>query len=113
MEKQKKTNYRKLINSLILSEMGKLKDVASVSCEPGLLGRPNNFLKKTDNSIVIDKKSNGDLIITVSVNCFYNSSKSLPVQVLEIQESIKKVIEETTSFKVKYVNVIVVGVVFS
>ncbi len=50
------------------------------------------------------------VVISLSINAYFGYP--LPEIVSELQNTIKKDIEEQTSFKVKAINVNVVGVVF-
>lgn len=97
-----------VISSIISSEASKVKGVASISTESGIT---NKFTSKNgyDGMEIIITSSNM-VVISLSINAYYGYA--LPEVVSELQGLIKKVVEEQTAFKVKAINVNVVGVVF-
>ncbi len=101
--------YISLIASIISNATSKAKGVASVSTESGI---SNKFTSKNgyDGIEIVITHSNM-VVISLSINAYFGYA--LPEIVSELQNSIKKDIEEQTSFKVKSVNVNVIGVVFA
>ncbi len=100
--------YISLISSIITSAASKAKGVASISTESGII---NKFTSKDgfDGMEIVITHSNM-VVISLSINAYYGYP--LPEIVSELQNAIKQDIEEQTNFKVKAINVNVVGVVF-
>ncbi len=100
--------YISLIGSIISAAASKAKGVASISTESGIT---NKFTSKNgfDGMEIVITHSNL-VVISLSVNAYYGYP--LPEIVSELQNAIKQGVEEQTNFKVKAINVNVVGVVF-
>ena len=94
--------YISLIASIISGAASKAKGVASISTESGII-------KYYDGMEIVIIHTNM-VVISLSINAYFGYP--LPEIVSELQNTIKKDIEEQTSFKVKAINVNVVGVVF-
>lgn len=100
--------YISLIASIISGAASKAKGVASISTESGII---NKFTSKDgyDGMEIVITHTNM-VVISLSINAYFGYP--LLEIVSELQNTIKKDIEEQTSFKVKAINVNVVGVVF-
>lgn len=100
--------YTSLITSIISVAASKVKGVASISTESGIINKYTS--KNNANGIEIVITHTNMVIISLSINAFYGYP--LPEIVSELQGSIKREIEEQTNFKVKAININVIGVVF-
>lgn len=101
--------YISLITSIISNTATKVKGIASVSPESGIA---NKFTSKNNaNGIEIVITHTNMVIISMSINAYYGYQ--LPEIVSELQSAIKREVEEQTNYKVKAINVNVVGVVFA
>lgn len=100
--------YTSLIASIISSAASKAKGVASISTESGII---NKFTSKNgyDGMEIVFTQSNM-LVISLSINAYFGYP--LPEIVSELQSTIKQGVEEQTGYKVKAINVNVIGVVF-
>ena len=99
--------YVEILSSIISVIVGQIKGVASINQEPGTV-----FTKikgGTHKSIQVEI-SNNYAVITIYINVLFGFN--VPTLSSEIQQKIKSEIENTTKFKVKKVNINVVGVVF-
>lgn len=104
----KTDTYVSLLTSIISSAGAKAKGVASISAESGIAGK---FTSKDGNDgVEIIFLHNDYVIVSLSINAYFGYA--LPEIVSELQNTIKKDIESHTNFKVKQINVNVVGVVF-
>lgn len=100
--------YISLIASIISNATSKAKGVASISTESGI---SNKFTSKNGyDGMEIEITHSNMLVISISINAYFGYP--LPEIVSDLQNSIKKGVEEQTNFKVKSVNVNVIGVVF-
>lgn len=100
--------YISLITSIITSAASKAKGVASISTESGI---KNKFTSNNDSDgIEIIITGSKMVVISLSINAYFGYP--LPEIVSELQGAIKQGVEEQTNFKVKAINVEVVGVVF-
>lgn len=100
--------YISLITSIISVAASKVKGVASISTESGIINKYTS--KNNSNGIEIVITHTNMVIISLSINAYYGYQ--LPEIVSELQSAIKRGVEEQTSYKVKAININVVGVVF-
>lgn len=100
--------YTSLIASIISSSASKAKGVASITTESGII---NKFTSKNgyDGMEIVFTPSNM-VVISISINAYFGYS--LPEIISELQSTIKQNVEEQTGFKVKAINVNVIGVAF-
>lgn len=99
--------YVNVIASIAGSAASQVKGIASVSYEAGLKGAVKN---KRGNAILVKIKDN-TVTIDISVNVYYGNI--IPQVVCKLQEKIKEEVEKSTYYKVKNINVTIVGVVAS
>ena len=107
IEKEKYSNdtYINIISSIAVSAASQVDGVASVSYESGLTNTTQKKKKKqTAVSVVV---RNNLVYIQIAINVFY--SKRIPVVVCNLQEKIKENVEKATCYKVKNIDVTVVG----
>lgn len=105
----KKDTYINIITSIVGMASSKVDGVASVSSEAGSL--MNRIMARNHHSIEIDFTPSNQVVISMSINVY--SNYSVPKLTAELQEIITEEVEKATFFKVKAVNVIVVGAVFA
>ena len=102
--------YINIITSIAGSSASEVDGVASVSYEVGLSNNIFDFGKSKKNQAIEVRINNENLvIIDMSINVYYGYK--IPYIICELQEKIKKNVEEQTYFKIKNINVTVVGVV--
>lgn len=105
----KKDTYINIITSIVGMASSKVDGVASVSNEAGSL--MNRIMARSHHSIEIDFTPSNQVVISISINVY--SSYSVPKLTAELQEIITQEVEKATFFKVKAVNVTVVGAVYA
>lgn len=98
--------YVSVIASIAGSAASQVKGVASVSYEAGLKGASGKGRK---NNAILVKIKNDTVTVDISVNVYYGNV--IPQVVCKLQEKIKEEVEKSTYYKVKNVNVTIVGVV--
>ena len=102
--------YFGVLSSIAGSSASLVDGVASVSYEAGLNNKFFDYGKnKRNNAIDVKFHKDNLLTIDVSINVYYGYR--IPVVICNLQEKIKEDIEKSTYFKVKAINVTVVGVV--
>ncbi len=102
--------YVNVIASIAGSSASQVDGVASVSYEAGLNGKNFNFGKNKRSNAIIVRIGKGEMVtIEISVNVYYG--RIIPQVVCRLQEKIKEEVEKSTRYKVKNINVNVVGVV--
>ena len=102
--------YVNVIASIAGSSASQVEGIASVSYEAGLNGKNFSFGKNKSTNAIIDRIGKDGLVtIEISVNVYYG--KSIPQVVCRLQEKIKEAVEASTCYRVKNINVNVVGVV--
>lgn len=105
----KKDTYISIITSTVSVAASRVSGVASISSEAGsIMNRLN--LSNSNKSIEVEINQNNLVTITISINAYYGYK--IPTLTCELQELIKAEVEKTTFYKVKAVNVNIVGVVF-
>ena len=102
--------YINIITSIAGSSASQIEGVASVSFEVGLSNNLFDFGKNKKNQAIEVRINNDNMvIIDMSINVYYGYK--IPYLICELQEKIKHNVEEQTYFKIKNINVTVVGVV--
>lgn len=101
--------YISIINSIVSVAASAVDGVASISSEAGSIVDKLN-LRKKNQSIEIEITPSDQVVISVDVNAYYGYK--IPLLTCELQEMIKNEVEKTTFYKVKAINVNIVGVVF-
>ena len=96
--------YNNVIESIVVAAASQVDGIASVTYEPGLVIPSGKKKKMSAVECVI---RDNVVSVNISVNVYYG--KVIPIVVSKLQEKIKKEIEASTSFKVKKINVTVVG----
>lgn len=99
-------HYESILVSIASNVAGRVDGVASLAGEPGLFFR--KYRKK--NSGIQLFIENNSVIMDIYIYAF--SEYNIPDVAFNIQQGVKKEIESVTMFKVKAINVKVVGVVF-
>ncbi len=104
------STYFGVLSSIAGSSASQVEGVASVSFEAGLKSMFYDYGKNKRNN-AIDVKINKENMVTIdiSINVYYGHK--IPYVICKLQEKIKEDIENSTYFKVKAINVTVVGVV--
>ncbi|MEG1510026.1 MAG: Asp23/Gls24 family envelope stress response protein [Clostridia bacterium] len=100
--------YANIITSIAQVAAKQVDGVASVTYEAGSVF--DSVKAKQKNKCIVVNINKNFVIITISINAYYNYS--VPVLVSQLQEKIKQEVEKATNYSVKYVNVNVIGVVF-
>lgn len=100
------TTYINVITSVVANCASKIKGVASVSNDIAS-NEFNNDRDGKNNAIVVNL-SNSLVVIDLYINVFYGFV--IPKIVCELQEEVKREVEKTTSYKIKNINVNIVGV---
>lgn len=104
-------NYINIISSVVETAAGQTEGVASITNESGsVLNNVGRGIKKSNRSIKVDI-INDNVTIELSINAY--STYTVPELVCRLQENIKKEVEKATCYRVKAINVYVVGVVFT
>lgn len=102
--------YLNIITSLCFTAAKHEPGVASISNSPGALSDVASLSKKDKKSIAVDIIGN-NVVVDISINAKFGYK--LPDLIFRLQEKLKSEVEKATYFKVKSVNVNIVGVVFS
>ena len=105
LEQQK---YENIISSLSASTVSQVDGVADLSMDSGATFSGRLF-RSTDNCVqvtIVEKSA----IIDISIKAYYGYK--VPELAFAIQKAVKQKVESATPYKVKSVNVNVVGVVF-
>lgn len=98
--------YINIITSVAGAAAASVDGVASVSNLPGTLFTNAKTMDKTIQVFLLD-----DFVtIELSLNCY--EGYRVPDLVCEVQQTVKSEVEKATRFRVKAVNVNIVGVVF-
>lgn len=104
----KKDTYINIITSIVSMASSQVDGVASVSSEAGSL--MNRIRAKNQRAIDIDITPSNQVVISLSINVY--SGYSVPKLSCALQDFIKQEVEKATFYKVKSVNITVIGVVF-
>ena len=100
--------YENIISSLTASTVSQIDGVADLSLDSGsMLGR---ILKSKNNSVQVTLTEQKEALIEVSFKAYYGYK--VPDLAYEIQKQVIEKVESATPYKVKTVNINVVGVVF-
>ena len=100
--------YENIISSLTASTVSQIDGVADLSIDSGsMLGR---IFKSKGNSVQVSLNDKKEAVIDVSFKAYYGYK--VPELSFEIQQSVISKVEAATPYKVKAVNINVVGVVF-
>jgi uncharacterized alkaline shock family protein YloU len=100
--------YENIISSLTASCVAQIDGVADISIDSGsMLGR---VFKSKGNSVQVTLTEKKEAIIDVSFKAYYGYK--VPDLAFNIQKAVIEKVETTTPYKVKAVNINVVGVVF-
>lgn len=104
--------YIGIITSISCVAAAQVEGVASVSCEPGsMIDTIAPKSRSTSKSVKVEIMPSGSVVIDICINAKFGFT--VPKLVCELQETIKSEVEKATSYKVKAVNVNIVGVAFS
>ncbi|MBQ7653303.1 MAG: Asp23/Gls24 family envelope stress response protein [Clostridia bacterium] len=99
--------YENIISSLTASTVAQIDGVADLSIDTGVVGR---FFKSQGNSVQVTLTEKKDAMIDVSFKAYYGYK--IPDLAYRIQSAVIEKVEAATPYKVKAVNINVVGVVF-
>ena len=104
-------NYVNIIRSIVATAAGQTEGVASITDEAGsVLNNVSSVKTRGNKSIKVDI-INDAVTIELSINAY--DSTSIPELVCKLQENIKEEVEKVTNYRVKSINVSIVGVVFT
>lgn len=101
--------YSNIITSVVSVAASRVAGIASISNESGSIMSKLHFKNKS-KSIEVEITSAGQVIITLSCNVYFGFR--VPDVAAELQDTIKAEIEKATNYKIKSININVVGVVF-
>lgn len=104
-----KDTYLNIITSIAIVASGKVPGVASISNESGSI-KDNFTARSSSKGVEVELIENNQVIVTISINAIFGYS--VPDLCCELQQCVKEEIEKTTFYKVKNINVNIVGVVF-
>ncbi len=104
-----KETYLSIITSIITGSSARVEGVASIGIENGSIMDKFSF-KTSDKGIEIEINNNQQVIATIAVNVKFGYK--MPELISRLQDYIKKEVESTTCYKVKSININVVGVTF-
>ena len=114
MSKKKSTSmvdtYVNIITSIVGVAASQTEGVASVTNEAGSPLSNIGALRRGSRSIKVDI-INDSVTVEISINAY--STSNVPELVCRLQENVKREIEKSTSYRVKAINVHIVGVVFT
>lgn len=99
--------YVSVISSIVCEVASKIEGVASVGVESGII---NKFSSKSNYGVEIEITPSNMAVISLSINVNYGCK--IPEVVCSLQSEIKKAVEDATCYKIKTINVTVIGVVF-
>lgn len=102
-----KNTYISVISSVATVAASRVEGVASVTNDSGAMYKLS--FKSLSKGIDIEINNLNQVIINISINIKYGYN--VPEVVCMVQEQIKKEVESNTSYKVRTINVNVVGVV--
>ena len=108
---QMEDNYVNIIRSVVAAAAGKTEGVASITDEAGSVLNNVSGSVKTDNKSIRVDIINDAVTIELSINAY--DTMTIPKLVCTLQENIKRDVEKATQYRVKAINVSIVGVVFT
>lgn len=100
--------YISVITSAATVAASRVEGVASITNESGFITEKLN-IKNMNKGVNVEINSSNQVILDISINVMYGYK--VPELVCRVQEVVKEEIETTTSYKVKSINVNVVGVI--
>lgn len=101
--------YLKIIESVASIAAYQVEGVASLSNEAGAVFQRNAYVKKGKNSVTAYFKNN-QVVLDIYLNAYHNYK--VPNLALAVQQRVKDEVEKATSYKVKDINIHIVGIVF-
>ena len=104
-----KETYINIITSIITGASARVEGLASIGIDNGSIMDKLSF-KNSNRGIEVEFNANDQVIASVAINAKYGYK--MPEVISKLQEYIKKEVENTTHYKVKTINVTVVGVAF-
>ncbi|MBQ9145226.1 MAG: Asp23/Gls24 family envelope stress response protein [Clostridia bacterium] len=104
-----KERYEQIIATLTATTVNHIEGVADISLDSGATFTGRIFRSQA-NSIQVTLLGAGEATIDISLRAYYGVN--IPELAFTIQQAVKDKVEESTPYKVRHVNVNVVGVVF-
>ena len=101
--------YTGVISSIVSGVASQVEGIASVSYAVGVNGPSFTPSRKSRTNAIVVSLNNDSAIIDIAVNVYYGYV--IPQVICVLQEKIKQAVEEATFYKIKSINVFVVGVV--
>lgn len=101
--------YASIITSVVSVAATRVAGVASISNESGSSMNKLRF-KNKNKSIEVEITAANQVVITLSCNIHFGYK--VPEVAAELQETIRLEVESTTNYKIKSININIVGVVF-
>lgn len=102
-------SYIKIVEAIACTAAYQIPGVASLSNEASSATEHSAYAKKGTNSVTAYFRNNA-LVIDIYLNAYH--SYKVPELSLAIQQKVIEEVEKATAFKVKSVNIHVVGIVF-
>lgn len=110
MDKSVDEKYIKIIESIASVAAFQVEGVASLSNEAGEASNVVGYIKKGKNSVSAYFVG-GKIVVDINLNAYDNCR--VPALAYRVQQKVKEEIEKSTTYKVKQININVVGIVFA
>lgn len=101
--------YENIIASITTATVSQISGVADLSLDSGATFTGKMF-RSQNNSVQVTVTHSMEVIININVKAYYGYK--VPDLAYEIQTTVKSKVESSTPYKVKSINVNVIGVVF-
>ncbi|NCA67711.1 MAG: Asp23/Gls24 family envelope stress response protein [Clostridia bacterium] len=103
------SRYESIITSIVGVAVYQVEGVAALSTDSGK-SFSGKLFRGTGKSVLVTTLKDNQVIIDISINAYYGHK--IPDLAYNVQNKVKEEVEKATNYKVKSVNISVVGVVF-
>lgn len=101
--------YEEIIGSIVVSTVSQVEGVADLSVDSGATFSGKLF-RSTANSVQVTFVSEGEVVVDICIKAYYGTR--VPELAFAIQSTVQEKVKNSTPYRVRNVNVHVVGVVF-
>ncbi len=101
--------YEEIIASIVVSTVSQIDGVADVSVDSGATFSGKLF-RSSANSVQVTPVSDSEVVVDISIKAYYGTR--VPELAYAIQSAVQDKVKNSTPYRVRNVNVHVMGVVF-
>ena len=101
--------YEDIIASIVVSTVSQIEGVADLSLDSGATFSGKLF-RSTSNSVQVTLVGEGEVVVDICIKAYYGTR--VPELAYAIQSAVQEKVKNSTPYRVRNVNVHVVGVVF-